>query len=184
VNAASLATWAPEMHEYCRIRINQVSERHPSLIKNFPKSVFPTAAFNFRNVRTYKHRDVLNCPFGWCGITALGRFNPKKGGHLVLQELKLVIEFPPCSTILIPSAMITHCNTPVAEGDIRNLFTQYCAGGLFRYVDNGFMIDRVLCEKNPAKSKEMEALKATRWQMGLGLFSTLDDLKRRYKVVN
>ncbi|KIM36469.1 hypothetical protein M413DRAFT_78216, partial [Hebeloma cylindrosporum] len=173
--------WGPGLYEYYDTRLKQLCKHNPRLIKNFPKSVFPTAAFNFGNVRTFKHRDTQNCPFGWCGITALGRFDPKKGGHLILWELKLVVEFPPCSTILIPSAMITHSNTPVAKGDVRNSFTQYCVGGLFRYINNGFMIDKVLRRKDPTKFREMEALKATRWQMGLGLFSTLEELKSRYK---
>ncbi|KIM35711.1 hypothetical protein M413DRAFT_58817, partial [Hebeloma cylindrosporum] len=176
LNAECLALWNPGFYDYCDAHIKQICEHNPRLIKNFARSAFPTAAFNFGNVRTFKHRDTQNCPFGWCGITALGKFDPRKGGHLILWELKLVIEFPPHSTILIPSAMITHSNTPVAKGDIRNSFTQYCAGGLLRYVNNGFMIDRVLHRKNPAKFREMEAMKATRRQMGLGLFSTLEEL--------
>ncbi|KAJ7883792.1 hypothetical protein B0H13DRAFT_2537891, partial [Mycena leptocephala] len=39
-------------------------------------------------------------------ITALRRFNPDLSGHLILWDLKLVIRFPPGSTILIPSAII------------------------------------------------------------------------------
>lgn len=38
-----------------------------------------------------------------CAITTLSDYDPKAGGHLVLWDLKLVIEFPPGSTILILS---------------------------------------------------------------------------------
>ncbi|KAK0191924.1 hypothetical protein F5146DRAFT_999182 [Armillaria mellea] len=49
-------------------------------------SIFPCAAFNFGgNVWTFRHKDILNCPFGWCAITSLGQFDPTVG---VLWELK------------------------------------------------------------------------------------------------
>lgn len=148
----------------------------PHLRRIFPRSVYPTAAFNFGpHVRTFKHRDVLNCPFGWCAIQALGRFDPKKGGHLVLWELKLVIEFPPGALVLIPSATITHSNVAVAEGDVRASFTQYCAGGLFRYVDYGFRKEAELKAQDPALYAEMCQVRGDRWEMGLGLLSRLQD---------
>ena len=111
----------------------------PQLCCNFNNSVFSTAAFNFGpNVWTFKHQDSANCLFGWCAIQALDHFDPKAGGHLILWDLKKVIEFPPGALILIPSATMTHSNVPVQPGNSRVSFTQYCAGGLFRYVDNGF----------------------------------------------
>ncbi|KAJ3718182.1 hypothetical protein C8R42DRAFT_548423, partial [Lentinula raphanica] len=85
----------------------------------------------------YKHRDFLNWPFGWCAITALGTFDATRSAQLILWELKLVIDFPHAATVLIPSAVITHSNMPVAEGDTRMSFTQYTAGSIFRWVENG-----------------------------------------------
>ena len=52
------------------------------------------------------HTDPGNLLFGWCAITTLGNFDPTLGGHLVLWDLKLVIEFPLGSTILIPSVTL------------------------------------------------------------------------------
>ncbi|KAF8179315.1 hypothetical protein K438DRAFT_1769024 [Mycena galopus ATCC 62051] len=70
--------------------------RHPNLKRPFQKLVFSCVAFNFGpNAWTFKHRDVCNLPFGWCSVQALGKFDPRKGGHLVLWDLKLVVEFPP-----------------------------------------------------------------------------------------
>ncbi|KIM35213.1 hypothetical protein M413DRAFT_48192, partial [Hebeloma cylindrosporum] len=133
------ALWNSLVHGYYLRYLKILFEKMPELQRIFERSVFPAAAFNFGpNVWTHKHRDVLNCPFGWCAIQALGRFDPTKGGHLVLWELGLVVEFPPGSLILIPSATLTHSNTPIAEGDVRASFTQYCAGGLFWFVDYGF----------------------------------------------
>lgn len=150
----------------------------PSLRRIFPASIFPSAAFNFGpNVRTFKHRDVFNCPFGFCTIQALGRFNPRKGGHIILWEPKLVIEFPPASLILIPSATITHSNVPVAEGDERASFTQYCTGGLFRYVDAGFRKENCLKAEDPSLYRKLQALRPGMWTVGLGLLSRPQDFQ-------
>ncbi|PBK75394.1 hypothetical protein ARMSODRAFT_1049561, partial [Armillaria solidipes] len=78
-----------------------------------------------------KHQDCLNCPFGWCIITALGRFNSNCSGHIILWEMKMVIEFPHASTILIPSVIITHSNVPIANSDLHTSFMQFCSGNLF-----------------------------------------------------
>ncbi|KAF8958456.1 hypothetical protein BDZ97DRAFT_1668432, partial [Flammula alnicola] len=149
----------------------------PKLKCTTPKTIFPTTACNFRNVSCYKHHDTQNCPFGWCAITALGNFDHTQGGHLILWELKLIIEFPHGCTVLIPSATIMHSNIPVADGDVRVSITQYCAGSIFRYVDNGFRTDRALREEDKQRYEEAQAAKEHRWKMSLGLLSTLEGLK-------
>ncbi|KAJ7849676.1 hypothetical protein B0H14DRAFT_3452376 [Mycena olivaceomarginata] len=107
---------------------------------------------------------------------ALGDFNPKEGGHIILWELKLVIEFPPGALILIPSATVMHSNLPVGPGEHRASFTQYTGGGLFHYVDNGFRTEKVLAEQDPEEYARICEQKAGRWEMGLGLLSTVDEL--------
>jgi hypothetical protein len=119
---------------------------------------------------------VLNVPFGWCAVQALGPFDSTQGGHLILWDLKLVIEFPSGATILIPSATISHSNVPVQQGDERASFTQFTAGGLIRYVDNGFRTEKELAAEDPEEYERIWKLKDTRWQMGLGLLSTVDEL--------
>ncbi|EEB87712.1 hypothetical protein MPER_14848, partial [Moniliophthora perniciosa FA553] len=52
-------------------------------------------------------------------------FNYKLGGHLVLYELGLVIQFPPPSSIAVPSAIVGHGNTTIGEGEERYSLTQY-----------------------------------------------------------
>lgn len=88
----------------------------------------------------------------------------------------MVIEFPAGSTILIPSATLTHSNTPVRDGETRLSFTQFCAGGIFRYVDNGFRTEEEFEQQDPEGFSKMMQLKKVRWKMGLGLLSKIDDL--------
>jgi len=84
------------------------------------------------------HLNSDNLAFGWCAISALGNFNFMKGGHLILWKLGLVIEFPPSSTALIPSALVTHSNTAISAMENRYSFIQYAAGTLFQRVDHDF----------------------------------------------
>lgn len=120
------------------------------------------------------HRDILNCAFGWCAIQALGHFDPKKGGHIVLWEARLIVEFPPGSLILIPSATITHSNIRVASGDVRSSFTQYAPGGLFRYVDYGFQLEEELKKRDPKLYEIVMKERPDKWRIGLDLLSTVE----------
>jgi hypothetical protein len=162
---------------YYKERVDKAYQHLPGTLRIFPKSVFPLATFNFGPaVRTFIHRDVMNCPFGWCAIHALGLYDPQKGGHIILWEPKLVIEFPPASTILIPSATITHSNIAISSTEQRASFTQYCQGGLFRWVDNGFRLEEVLKLEDFEEYKRICKLKETRWEMGLGLLPTVSEV--------
>ena len=179
INAASFALWAPNVYQYYKDHLDRLFEAMPNLRRIFPKSIFPAAAFNFGpEVWTYKHKDIMNCPFGWCAIQALGKYDPAKGGHIILWELGLIIEFPPGSLILIPSACITHSNTPVHvdEGEYRASFTQYAAGALFRFVDYGFRTEADLKSKDKAMYEEMRRLKSSRWEKGLELLTKITDI--------
>ncbi|KAE9382552.1 hypothetical protein BT96DRAFT_845363, partial [Gymnopus androsaceus JB14] len=140
----SLNIWAPRLYnEYDDVRTTVQSKLN--LPWNFQGSVFAAAAFNFGGkVSTFLHRDFLNWAFGWCAITALGRFNPRRNARLILWEVKPVIDFPPVSTILLPSTVITHSNTTIAEGD-----SQYTAGPIFRWVQNGCRTEKQFEKEDP-----------------------------------
>ena len=99
---------------------------------NFLNSIFACCMFNFGPCTcSFDHTNPVNLLFGWYAITALGPFDPTHSGHLVLWDLKIVIEFLPGSTILIPLAMLRHSNVAIQPGEKQFSFTQYTAGGLF-----------------------------------------------------
>lgn len=124
-------------------------------------------------------------PFGWCAITVLGSFNAKKGGHLVLRELGLVIEFPAGSTFFIPLAVITHYNTPIGRNETRYSFTQYTAGSIFRYVEHGFQKDaEFYAGLSDEEIREEHEKAAKRWELGIGMFSTLKELYIKRPHIN
>jgi len=165
--------WAPGLHKLYSETLSALKTEHPNL--EFPRdpSVFPAATYNLGpSTATYPHQDFANLAYSWCAITALGFFNHETGGHLVLRDLKLVIEFPPGSTILIPSSILSHSNIAVDNHECRYSFTQYAAGSLFRWVDNGFcMLDSL----SPEEQAERRAVNVTQWQKSLSLYRTWAD---------
>jgi hypothetical protein len=120
--------------------------------------------------------DFANLPFGYCAVTALGRFDSSKGGHMVMDEYRLVLEFPAGSSMLLQSAIVTHSNVGVGEDECRYSVTQYAAGGLFRWVDNGFQTAAESEKGLTVEEREKRAsIDAERWKIGLGLVPRLYD---------
>ncbi|KAJ7756543.1 hypothetical protein B0H14DRAFT_2404706 [Mycena olivaceomarginata] len=174
---ASFALWAPKLHTYYDEYDRRLQKRFPHLTRNWERSVFSQAAFNFGpRAWTFKHCDILNLPFGMCTVQALGDFDPKKGGppHLVGAETRHRVS-PGCSNPY-PIRNDHTFNLPVGPAEHRASFTQYTGGGLFRYVDNGFRTERELAEEDPDEYARVCEQKAGRWEMGLGLLSTVDEL--------
>lgn len=175
----AFAFWAPRVHAYYHARLGRLYARYPRLRRNFERSVFPCTTINFGpSTCCFPHVDSNNLPFGICAITALGDFDPTLGGHLVLWDMKLVIEFPPGATILIPSATIRHSNVRIQPHETRYSVTQYAAGGLFRWVDRGFKSEKSAAARwsKKRKRKELEIGKQRRRE-GISLFSTIEELR-------
>lgn len=175
--------WAPRVYDVYENARDTVKEKLPHFSENFPgASVFAAATFNFGgNVWTFKHRDFLNWAFGWCAITALGRFDAARSAHLILWEWKLVINFPHAATVLIPSAVITHSNTPVAPGDYRTSFTQYTAGAIFRWVSNGCRTEEEVWREDPERYEQLQMEKDNAALERILNFSTIDELCDKIK---
>ncbi|KAJ7314861.1 hypothetical protein DFH08DRAFT_716294 [Mycena albidolilacea] len=172
--------WNPSVHMHYATVLDTLTHEYPDLRRNFERrfSAFAAATINFGpSTVTLPHIDALNLAWGWCAITALGDFNPDLGGHLVLWDLRLIIRFPPGSTILIPSALLRHSNIGIGLNERRYSFTQYSAAGLFRWVDNGFRTDRTVEEEiqgdSGAQAERAEA-RRTRWAMGINSFRRLN----------
>ena len=158
--------------------VNKLGSLHacdPSLTWNFNSSIFPATTVNFGpHTVCYDHLDSANKAAGWCDITGMGSYDYKKGGHLILFDIDKIIEFPPGSHILIPSAIMRHANTPIQPHERRMGFTQYAAGGLFRWVDNGFCKSM---EVGPELRAKMDAEAPTRFENLVNLYSKFDELE-------
>ncbi|KAF7986420.1 hypothetical protein HWV62_31157 [Athelia sp. TMB] len=181
--SSAMSYYSPKLYErYCDY-MGRLAAADPAIRAgwNFPNSVFPCTTINFGpSAVCYDHLDFSNAAAGWCSISCAGTFDPTKGGHLVLFDIDRIIEFPPGSTILIPSSVMRHGNTPVQAGEKRVGMTQYAAGGLFRWVDNGFQ-KATVGKKSTEEREEAEA----RFSHLLTLYSRIEELASdRAKVFN
>lgn len=155
-------------------------EQHPHLTHNFSNSIFPAASFNCGPTTvSLEHTDHNNLSHGLCALTALGDYDHTLGGHLILFGLKLAVQFPAGSTILIPSGCMGHGNTPIGEGETRLSIAQYAAGGLFRWVAYGFQSAKSLLATAAGKQlkKTIDKGAGERWREGLAMFSTVGGLQ-------
>jgi hypothetical protein len=165
-NASSvLKAWAPECHREVEEAVRKATEADGSLQKPFPGSVYPACSFNFGpNAWCYIHRDSMNLTTGYCSVQAMGRYDPKEGGHLVLWDLKKALEFPPGSTILLMSSLLFHSSLGVRPWEERSVLTQFCPEGLVRYVCSGMRTDKELSQglEGEEKKEFLEKLREER----------------------
>ncbi|KAF8068964.1 hypothetical protein FPV67DRAFT_1414865, partial [Lyophyllum atratum] len=175
----AFATFAPKLYRFYATTLQTLFTTCTHLDHTFSNSVFPACTFNCGpQTCTWRHVDYANLPYGLCAITALGNFNPRTGG-LILYGLRVVIDFPPGATILIPSGSVEHGNCPIAPDETRMSFTQYAAGGLFRYVAYNFKTIRSYCQGMKAKTPkekrlarlEVDLADGVRWEQGVNMFT-------------
>jgi hypothetical protein len=158
------------LHGYYQDKLGKLFLRDATLKRPF-HSVYTAATYNLGpQTVCFPHIDFANLPFGYCAVTALGQYDYKKGGHLVIWDWKLIIEFPPGSTILLLSGVLKHSNTAISSDEVRYSFTQYSAGGLFRWVDNHFQTAEEYRKTLDAAQRQVyDKGNADRWKLGLGL---------------
>ncbi|PPQ80230.1 hypothetical protein CVT25_003529, partial [Psilocybe cyanescens] len=191
----AFAEWAPRLYSYQSDYLSRLiahdqklrrTNCHPNpkekeLCRNWPWTPWAAATFNFGpQTVCFQHADTGNLAFGWCAITALGNYDHTKGGHLVLWDLGLVIEFPPGSTILIPSSAIHHSNIRIQPGERRYSFTQFSAGGIFRWVDHDFQkVDDYKGSLGPedVDVDEVRGKLSDQLSFGISLHSTIEELR-------
>ncbi|KAJ7824057.1 hypothetical protein B0H14DRAFT_3469580 [Mycena olivaceomarginata] len=154
-------------------------QNNPHLRRTFPRSPFAAVTANLGPVSVSPpHTDAANKADGMCLIAALGAFDPDQGGHLVCWDYNLLIRFPPGCSALIPSAVVTHSNTPIQAGEDRFSLIQYTAGALFRWVANGFRSDlQWAASATAADFLRREEERATRCRTALQKFSRWKDVK-------
>ncbi|TEB24738.1 hypothetical protein FA13DRAFT_1796938 [Coprinellus micaceus] len=154
--SAALSVWAPDLYAHYKTNLDSLLKKMPTLQRNFNKSTFACSAFNFEPMAcTCAYRDCMNLPFG----SSPWDIRPYKGR---------------------PSPVLAHPNITIQPGENRASFTQFTAGDLFRFLDNGFKTEEGLRKSvskkiYAAKMKEKE----TRWELGLGKWSAMEDLVDR-----
>ncbi len=169
-----LQVWEPRLYDSYVELTGELRARDPELRPPFEGNAFAAATFNLGpNTVTHRHTDQQNIPWGMCAVTALGKYNPKRSGHIVLWPLRKVIEFPPGATIFLPSATVPHSNTILTSpGESRLSITQYTAGGLCRWAACGFQSQK----DYEAAGNKFDISGEERWKLGMSLLSKWDEL--------
>lgn len=178
--SAAFANWYPKLYQYYANTLESLLQHDPSTHRPYANSVWAGATFNFGpNTVCYKHRDSGNLAYGICGVNAQGSYDFRRGGHMNLWDAGYVVQFPPGTTILVPSSAIAHSNVPIQPGERRYSFTQYTSGAIFRWVDFGFK-PVTQHHSNLSKSEREKLVLELQVQLkkGLGLFSTLEELRK------
>lgn len=126
------------------------------------------------------HRDWHNLVWGWCFILILGSFDWKKGGHIVLHDLKLVLEVCPGDVVAIQSACVSHGTIPIAPGETRYSVTWYSPAGLFQWVAAGLQTMKKWREAPKPGERDPGADGEKRWLDGCRMYENMGDLKEMY----
>ncbi|KAJ7781729.1 hypothetical protein DFH07DRAFT_949424 [Mycena maculata] len=74
---------------------------------------------------------------GLRALTSIGQY-PYHEGKMILWNHRVVVDFPPGSTMFFPAAVMPYLFTNVEKPGWQMLITQACSAGLHRYVANGF----------------------------------------------
>lgn len=168
---AVFTAMSPQAVQEADVLLEQLQVKYPGLHR-VGTAPFAAATVNFNNTATYLHTDFRN--WGPCVIVSGGSYNPVTSGHLILWELKLYVEFPPGSVVFLPSALITHGNTPLQNGETRFSITRYTAAALHRFAANGFRTLKELKQQDPEQFRAYQASREQRVSKNLSMIYNLN----------
>lgn len=112
-------------------------------------------------------------------MQGLGPFNSKRGGHLILHELCVIVEMRPGDILFFPSAVINHETVPISPKEKRYSLVWYSAGGLFRWRDAGGRLLKLWEKESQEEHAKHQNMGGQHWIDGWKNFSTLADLVSR-----
>ncbi|KAI0093363.1 hypothetical protein BDY19DRAFT_883127 [Irpex rosettiformis] len=172
---SSFACYFPKVYREYVTLFTRFARRYPGFEPPF-YSHFAAMSTNHGRAQTYLHLDEMNKANGICPIFNTGNFDPVRGGHLILPQLGIVVEFPPGTVMLIPSATLVHGNVAIQEHEERESITMYTAGGLFRWAKYGFRTEKDFSLQNPdGMAAELKDRKG-RWMRAINQFSTPESI--------
>ena len=136
------------------------------LYTDAPHSVFCQHTINVGPATVCSwHTDSENLAPGICGIGVLGNFDHCLAGHVLLREARVILEVAPGDRYYLPSALITHRNSRLREGETCYSFVLYSPASVFRHY---------FYKLNPTEASKKKCPKEGRkqWMAGVSLFPT------------
>ncbi len=123
----------PALYEYYAAALHKICEHNATLIA--PMFPFASFAINCDGVVAVPHLDSLNFGPGLCCIIPFGDFDPEQDCRIALVEASAEIECGPGIPAFIPSALFTHCNTPLVTNRSRGSVVLWTNASIFQYYD-------------------------------------------------
>ena len=122
----------PKLFDYYDSTLIDICRNSPECFYPYEDLPFQSYAINVgRQSICRAHIDGENLATGLCLVIPIGTFDHKKGGHLILHELKLILELPSSSIVLFPSAVVTHENVSIGPTEERRSITAFSSASSF-----------------------------------------------------
>ncbi|KAH7872154.1 uncharacterized protein C8R40DRAFT_1053013 [Lentinula edodes] len=169
---AGLQTYWPKLHQFLSNLLEHILMDCPDIRRLFAGCCYGACHLNLHNAATLDHEDYYNILFALCAVYASGKYDHTRSGHLIAWSLGIVAQFPAGSAAFLPSACVTHANTPIdsKSGEHRSSIAFFTSAGLARWYHNGYMSDKEFMER--ASPRQLSAWKDYRsrlWKAGLEL---------------
>ncbi|KAJ7916472.1 hypothetical protein B0H13DRAFT_1609353, partial [Mycena leptocephala] len=168
----------PRLLAYVRHTKDVLMANDPTLRDNCTGGAFPAVEFFLGSDESPPTLHDLDMMWSWRALTALGEYNARWGGELILWDEKKIFKFPPGATFLFPGRLIRYSFTQVrCSFSSEYSFGQYAHAGLFRYVENGFMSEANF--EATAWKLQREArdrMRDARMVKALGMYSLLNEI--------
>jgi hypothetical protein len=129
----------PQLYDHYVDVLEEISAVCPDTFIPFRDLPFFSYTLNVGAKSTcHAHKDFLNSVLGTCMVAPIGKFDYRKGGHLILHEWEQYWELPSGSIAFFPSAMVTHENVGIGSYEERRAITAFTSARFFQYSRYGF----------------------------------------------
>lgn len=163
-----LQAYFPKLHCLYTNLLARILEDRPEITQMFEHCCYATCHFNLHKAATLDHEDWFNLLFGMCAAYSSGLYNHTHSAYFIAWSLGIVTQFPPACAIYVPSACVTHANTPIAPHETRSSIAFFMSAGLARWYHNGYMSDKEFKERaSVAQLKEWIECRAKLWEIGM-----------------
>ncbi|KAJ7168778.1 hypothetical protein C8R46DRAFT_897578, partial [Mycena filopes] len=169
--------FAPRLLADMRKTKEDIRKHDPFLHETWPGTAFHATEFFMGHGESAPRLDDLDMIWGWRALTALGDYNPRWGGELILWDERKVIRFPPGATFLFPSAMTRYSFTQIRAQESCFAFSQYAHAGCVRYAENDFLNEanfEAIAWRDARRKRER--IREARMVEALGMYPLLRDL--------
>ncbi|KAJ7036230.1 hypothetical protein C8F04DRAFT_954020, partial [Mycena alexandri] len=168
-------SFSPRLYNYIENVTDLIHKHDKTLRREFP-GAFAAAEFDLGELGSAPRLQDKDLLHGWRALTALGTYDSRRGGDIILWDDGWVIRFPPGATIFFPAALMRYSFVEVQPGEKQYTFSQYLPAGLARYVANGYESDAQFERLGTKKDLEgLHRMRGRRLDAAINMYSSIDE---------